>query len=205
MVTLHQGSKKLQQKLFSIPATLEEAKTLGMMAEESYVLVYNEGDAYNIFSADNELMGVLSTHILAYQGVNQVYDNSSVFKLTGTILKDTTSGRHKRASWERMYLSQPPMSPAYFHVSSGDQGPYFIPDEEYEISFEDVKPKTAPEIMDAAQHYLAKTSGNAVPCCELRFEMEGWQHVYRGWEAMFDMPGDKEAMFEEDAYHDFLI
>ena len=117
-----QGSKKLQQKLFSIPATLEEAKTLGMMAEENYVLVYNEGDAYNISSADNELMGVLNTHILAYQGVNQVYDNSSVFKLTGTILKDTTSGRHKRASWERMYLSQPPMSPAYFHVSSGDQG-----------------------------------------------------------------------------------
>ncbi|KAK3699966.1 hypothetical protein LTR37_016210 [Vermiconidia calcicola] len=145
------------------------------MAEENYVLVYNEGDAYNISSADNELMGVLNTHILAYQGVNQVYDNSSVFKLTGTLLKDPRPGI------------------------------YFIPDEEYELSFEDVKPKTAREIMDAAQHDLAKTSGDAVPWCELRFEMEGWQHVYRGWEAMFDMTGDEEAMFVEDAYHDFLI
>lgn len=101
-----QTNDKLQKKLFFTScASFEEAKSLGIVANEDLVDFADEPDT----DSPATYLKVINTLVFEYVYRHENYSILDYpLKLSNKILPDTMSSRRGVSSWEWMYLTQPP-------------------------------------------------------------------------------------------------
>ena len=168
-----------------MPATLDEAKALNMTGEQSLVQLFGLDEFYGA-----EDMVLLNSHLFKFDLEFDRYGIMDLYvELSEKILPDTASVRRGISSWERMYLSQPPMEDVNVCLVKGEKigkeppeyEPEYVDDEGRKYAWRFDGGVRLREIMNEAEETFLVEHGSVVAWTKSWSDLRGWAMRYGDW------------------------
>ncbi|KAK3690644.1 hypothetical protein LTR37_019046 [Vermiconidia calcicola] len=183
-------SRSCQKKLFFAPVdNFEEAVALGMVPEDALV-VFDEGSWYR--KKDKASLTVLlNMHLLRCE--EDVQTRGWCFPhLSRAVLPDTPSSRRGQSSWERMFLTQPPLRPEYANVAGADKVEKDAEPLQYnatECWLTEGWDAKIRGVMDEVEDEMLTLCGWTTAWTKTFFGIERYSYSYAEWKGL-GLPGD---------------